>query len=771
MRVWPLVALAGLALLIIALDARGREAADALFVPSGRPRVAHDVTVSLWDSDRRVARLGAATITETAPHEYHMEGLRDAVFYRRYDPYVDLEALGAEYHDRRETLRFHGPLTATTRDGITARSLTALWTRRSGLLLFPREVLVETEEVRIDANTVLFVTDEDRIALAGAWEASLLGSENAPSMSGGVATYDTKEAVLRAWRHEYGDPPWDPAVEVARREVFFRTAGLAPAARGSSPVAISGDWRLSAHEISASARRGVARLSGEVSIQDGEGEEGRRLEADSAEYWWEPGYLSLEGQVRMDWKGRVATADRGFLDRDKDLLRLEGSVIVAFSGPVLEGAEPPILSAGRLEITRHPDHFAATGGFAWYEPPTTVSGQSLGYQPDEERITLEGDVLYDRGDTRILAPALRLTPSRARFVGAGRVEAGALRADAADAELDRLTGGVILRGVEGSLDGRPLSAARASRDAEDSPWRLRDASLRPGEGLAIEAGEIIADPATFSGTASRGAVLRAGKVVVSGPLISFSWQPVGAVCPADCTFSDGVWAGGGAKVQAWAADRFTVTAFSLARQGWLGADGEVTVSGASLEANNGVWALSLPILRHPEWSVVGASGAMPDDGSSLDIVGGVAVRDVEGSRTAYGERWRWDEESDEIVLDGVPRIEGDDYAMTVGTLWRKNGRWEGSGPVSWRHRGEEETSLAAVAVREEAVGYRFLGPVTMRRGDLLVEAAEARVMTEAGLILFSGAVKVVLENGSRLEGDRFTFDLDAGTGVLEGGVG
>lgn len=771
MRVWPLAALAGLALLLAALNARGRRAADAIFVSSGRPRIAHNASVSLWDADRRVARLGAASITETEPHQYRLTGLRDAVFYRRYDPYVDLEAPGADYHDRRETLRFAGPLIATTRDGITAKSGEALWTRRSALLLFPGEVVVETDEVEIDARAVIFATNEDRIALAGAWEASLLGSADAPALSGGVATYDTEEAVLKAWRHEYGAPPWDPAVETARREAFFRAAGLAPAARGQSPTATSGEWSLTANEITAEARRGVARLAGAVEIEDSGAEEGRTLAAQNGEFWWEPGYLTLEEQVRMDWKGRVATAESGFLDRDEDLLRLDGTVVVAFGKAVLEEGEAPILSAGRLEVTRDPDHFAASGGFAWYEPPTTVSGQQLGYRPDEDRITLEGDVLYDRGDTRVLAPALRLTPARARFVGSGRVEAGALAANAADAELDRAGGGVVLRGVSGALDGRPLEAVRAERADEGAPWRLRDATINPGAGLDLSGTEITADPATASGTASRGASLRAGKVTVSAPLLTFSWDPVAAACPAACAFADGTWAGGGERVDAWAADRFTVTTFSLAREEWLGAEGEVVVSGAALDAEGGVWALATPLLTHPEWEVAGAAGSMPDDGTSLEIVGGVAVRDFAAERIAFGERWRWQEESDEIVLEGMPRIEGADHDITIGRLVRREGLWEGAGPVAYRHQGEEETRMTAERVREEEGGYRFLGPVAMRRGDLLVEASEARVMTAAGLILFSGAVEVVLENGSQIQGDRFTFDLDAGTGVLEGGVG
>lgn len=754
--------------LLMWLNGHGERASERLFTESGRPRVAREATVSLWDEDKRVARLAAGSITETAPHRYSLDGIEDAVFYRRYDPYVDMSAPGAEWDDRRETLRFFGPFVATTRDDIRLETTTALWTRRSKILLLPEDVTVTTEDVTMDGRLLVFATEEDRFVLLGPWSARLVSGRDAPEIRDGAASYDTEEAVLHARRIPPEVTGWDPAIQTARREPYFREHVMGTGPIRVQPRVVSGEWVIRADDVVVEARRGVARMEGDLSLED-EGQ--KTLAAEGAEYWWDPGYLTLEGKV--DWRdeGRVATADRGFVDRREDLVRLEGGVVLSFPEPVLEDGDSPVLAAERLEVLDEPDRFVATGGFAWHEPPTVVSARELVYHPDDDRLAVEGDVVYDREDTMVMAPSLRLSPERARFVGTGRVAAGPLEAIATEITVDRDTEGVSMRGVEGTLDGRPLSAAQADRADPDGPWRLRDARLEAGDGLRVEGGEVVADPDASTGTATRDALIAAGEVVVRGATISFGWDPGTATCSSSCRFGDGTWEGPVDGLTARGEEDFEAGAFSLGREGWLDAEGEVTLRGASLTARGTDWGLDAPAIDHPDWTVEGEVGTLPADGTSLLILGSVVVTDADGRR-AVGERWTWEEESDEVVLEGDPRIEGEDDVMEVARLVRVDGDWRGAGPVSWRHSKDgRETLMTADSVREVRGGYRFLGPVEMRHDEVSVRAAEARVRTEAGLILFSGAVEVVLENGTRAEGDEFVFDLDTGTGVLQGSTG
>ena len=75
-----------------------------------------------------------------------------------------------------ETLEFEGPFSAKTNDGITARTMRALWTKKSQLLFFPDSVNLKNEDIDITGEDVLFETNEDNVLLIGRWHAKLLKS-------------------------------------------------------------------------------------------------------------------------------------------------------------------------------------------------------------------------------------------------------------------------------------------------------------------------------------------------------------------------------------------------------------------------------------------------------------------------------------------------------------------------------------------------------------------------------------------------------------------
>ncbi|MBC8514818.1 hypothetical protein H8D30_03045 [bacterium] len=766
---WRLTSLTLSALILWAIAWGNDVGADAvldLFQPGGSPRMARVISVSLWDDNKKVAKLDAQTVVERGTNQFDLEGIENALFYRHYEPYVTLSAPGAIYDDAAESLQFRGPFTATTTDGIVATSESALWTRRSRILAFPRPVSIATDDVLIEGTRILFDTEDDRVVMTGPWHILLRAGTNRPSLSGGGAIYNTQEKVLLVREVVELGEVWDPAIATAKREPLFRALG--PMAPPGRPHLRSRDWDLGATLFTVDVLSGGARMTGGMDIGLGGQDDRESLTAPRGEFWWEAGYADLEGPVVWDKGVRHAEGDRAFLDRDKDEVRLEGNVTLFPGEGVLENEGEPYLSAGKTEIESDPEIFRASEGFIWEEGMTLVAGDSVVWFPEENRLVLEGGITYLSRETTLETDALRLSRESARFAGEGRFSQGDLVAQGQDGVLNRNTDALTLRNATGSLDGNPFEATFLERLGEKE-WSFVGGSISPSENLTLD-GDLQIEESSSTGTVVRGG-LSIGEVRVSSDSLSFGWNPATALCSQSCGLDSPQWVGETDWVEASEGASFSTAPISLSRRGdWLGVGG-VSLSSRGVLAEEGNWVLEQPVLSHPDWTVSGEKGRMPEEGDSLTILGQVRIEDNVGKRTVRGERWLWENTTESITVEGNPTIEGEKTMIRCHRLLYKDDLWHGEGPIDWIHQNEiRSTSLQADQLTEEKGGYLLEGNVEMVRGDVTVQAGLARLRTSAETIIFQWDVVVLLKDGTKLSGERFLFDLDEGKGVLDGGA-
>ena len=118
----------------------GKQKTKSLFESTGEPRRIYESRITIWDQERQIAKIITNSLEETKENLWLIKDITEAIFYRNYEPYVEVDSKSAKYNDLMETLEFEGPFSAKTNDGITAKTMRALWTKKSQLLFFPDSV-------------------------------------------------------------------------------------------------------------------------------------------------------------------------------------------------------------------------------------------------------------------------------------------------------------------------------------------------------------------------------------------------------------------------------------------------------------------------------------------------------------------------------------------------------------------------------------------------------------------------------------------------------
>ena len=176
----------------------GQKETQLLFAIKGEPRRIYESKITIWDQERQIAKIITNNLEETKENLWLIKDITEAIFYRNYEPYVEVNSESAKYNDLMETLEFQGPFSAKTNDGIVARTMKALWTKKSQLLFFPDSVSLKNLDIDITGEDVLFETNEDNVLLIGRWHAKLLKSPEDPHVEGGLAVYNTQNGIITA---------------------------------------------------------------------------------------------------------------------------------------------------------------------------------------------------------------------------------------------------------------------------------------------------------------------------------------------------------------------------------------------------------------------------------------------------------------------------------------------------------------------------------------------------------------------------------------------
>ena len=756
------------------IDKLGKERTESLFESTGEPRRIYESKISIWDKDKKIARLIANNLEEMQENSWLISDIQEALFYRNYEPYVEVEAKSAKYNDLMETLEFSGPFTATTKDDIVAKTMRAFWTKKSQLLFFPDSVNLKNLDVDITGEDVLFETNEDNVIMIGQWHAKLLESEENPSIEGGLAVYNTQNGIITAQSRNWEKDKKPQSLIAANREPIFKSLGVPQLSPPGKPTFRTKNWRISSEILEAKSKDKVAYLSDSVLIEEIVQKNPRKIKANNVEYYWNPGYFNFTKNVTFEENNKTINAESGFFDKNNDYFKLEGPVLIEMKDNFLDEGSLPIISITRLvEVTKDPDRYLFDGGFSWVEGDIFFGGKNGEWDPKLEQLTIKESAEYSNKDFQVLSTSVRANSNLVKFLGKSTLSYGELFQGEVqnlkyEKELDAISSGPL----KGNIDENEIIALSLRKKINEDLWSLTESKITLNKNLHLESKILDLDTKEKLGTTSMESKVKINNLEIIAKNINFGWSPLMLECNDNCQIEDSTWVGNSEKITVKEENTYEI--FNLnaeSKKGWLGVEEKVSIETKRLVSKESLWEMETPKLNHPHWTIEGLLGKMREDSSQITITGKVSIKNTKEKRNAFGERWSWSKDKNTTTLEGYPRILGEKDELLAEKLIKIENFWEGLGPIQWTYYGDNETTLLSEGVFEEDGGYRFEKNIEMEHKDVNVYADYAKVRTNAENIIFYGNVVVKYKDGNIIEGDRFVWDLLIGKGTIENAFG
>ena len=756
------------------VDKLGKERTESLFRSAGEPRRIYESKISIWDKDKKIARLVANNLEEMEENNWLISDIQEALFYRNYEPYVEVEANSAKYNDLMETLEFSGPFTAITKDDIVAKTMRAFWTKKSQLLFFPDSVNLKNLDVDITGEDVLFETNEDNVIMIGQWHAKLLESEENPFIEGGLAVYNTQNGIITAQSKDWGEDKKPQSLIAANREPIFKSLGVPQLSPPGKPTFRTKNWRISSEILEAKSKDKVAYLSDNVLIEEIIQDNPRKIKANNVEYYWNPGYFNFEKNITFEEKDKVINARSGFFDKNNDYFKLEGPILIEMKDNFFdEGALPMININELVEVTKDPDKYFFEGGFSWAEGDVFLGGENGEWDPKLEQLTIKESAEYSNEEFQVFSTSARANSNLVKFLGKstldyGEIFKGEVQNLKYEKQLETITSGPL----KGIIDGNEIIALSLRKKINENSWSLTESKITLNKNLYLESKTLELNTEEKSGETTIGSKVKINNLEILTKNINFKWDPVMLECIRDCQIQDNIWVGMSEKITVKEEDTYEISNLNAqSKEGWLGVEERVSIKTKQLFSKNSLWNMEYPKIIHPDWTIEGIAGRMKEDSSEIMITGEVSIKNIKEKRDAFGEKWSWSKDKDTSTLEGYPRIIGEKDELLAEKLIKIENFWHGLGPIQWNYHGNSETTLSSKDVFEEDGGYRFEKDIKMQHEEVNVYADYAKARTNAENIIFYGNVVVKYKDGNIIEGDRFVWDLLIGKGTIENASG
>ncbi|MBD62064.1 hypothetical protein CL645_04340 [bacterium] len=748
----------------------GKQKTKSLFESTGEPRRIYESKITIWDQERQVAKIITNNLEETKENLWLIKDITEAIFYRNYEPYVEVDSKSAKYNDLMETLEFEGPFSAKTNDGITAKTMRALWTKKSQLLFFPDSVNLKNEDIDITGEDVLFETNEDNVLLIGRWHAKLLKSPEDPHVEGGLAVYNTQNGIITAQSKNWDEDQRPQALITANREPVFKSLGIPQLSPPGKPTLKIKNWDVSAEILQAKSKDYVAYLSENVKIEEKTSDKPRKIMADSVEYYWNPGYFNFEKNIVFEEDDKTLKAESGFFNKNNEYLKLNGPASMQMQKNFFDTGKLPLLNInGLLEVTQDPKKYLLQGGFSWSEGEVFIGGENGEWDPGLEQLKINGFAEYKNNDFETLSQAARVNPELVKFLGSSQLKykevfEGEVQNLNYQKELNLIRSGPL----KGYIDDNKIIALSLSTETDKNIFDITEARISLNKDLEIESKTLQLNTLKKTGFSPLDTKIFVNDLKLNGDKINFQWDPVGLDCSQSCIMENPTWIGEMQKIIINADNEYLINELEMtSKEGWLGVMENIIITTDKVFSDDHFWEMNKPEIKHPEWTIKGEIGNMKEDSSQISILGNVSIKNELEKRRAYGEKWQWLEVENMSTLEGYPRIEGEKDKLFASKLIKKNDFWEALGPISWEYNSNTKTTISSEAAAEEDGGYKFEGNVVMKHQDVNVRADYAKVRTNAENIIFYDGVTVQYKDGNVLKGDRFVWDLIAEKGTIE----
>ena len=748
----------------------GQKETQLLFAIKGEPRRIYESKITIWDQERQIAKIITNNLEETKENLWLIKDITEAIFYRNYEPYVEVDSESAKYNDLMETLEFQGPFSAKTNDGIVARTMKALWTKKSQLLFFPDSVSLKNLDIDITGEDVLFETNEDNVLLIGRWHAKLLKSPEDPHVEGGLAVYNTQNGIITAQSKNWDEDKRPQALITANREPVFKSLGIPQLSPPGKPTLKIKNWDISAEILQAKSKDYVAYLSENVKIEEKSSKNPRKITADNVEYYWNPGYFNFEKNITFEEDDKILKADSGFFNKNNEYLKLNGPASMQMQKNFFDTGGLPFLNInGLLEVTQDPKKYLLQGGFSWSEGAVFIGGENGEWDPNLEQLKINGSAEYKNNDFKTFSQAARINSELVKFLGNSQLSykeifEGEVQNLNYQKELKLIRSGPL----KGSIDENEIIALSLSTQTDKNIFDLTEARISLNKNLHLESKTLQLDTDEKTGISPLSTKVLVKDLELNGDKINFQWGPVSLHCSESCTIENTTWIGEMQKITINADNEYSIDGLQMtSKKGWLGVLENIIITTGKVFSDDHFWEMNKPEIKHPEWTIKGELGSMKEDSSQMSIVGNVLIENEAEKRKAYGEKWQWSKDEDASTLEGYPRIEGEKDQLFANKLIKVNDFWEALGPISWEYNNNTKTKISSDSALEEDGGYKFEGNVTMKHQDVHVNANYAKVRTNAENIIFYDDVIVQYKDGNILKGDRFVWDLIAEKGTIE----
>ena len=756
------------------LNGLGKEKTKSLFTSSGEPRRIYESKISIWDQDKKIARIIANSLEETKENNWFISDIQEALFYRNYEPYVEVEARSAKYNDLMETLEFSGPFTAMTKDDIVAKTMRAFWTKRSQLLFFPDSVNLKNFDVDITGDDVLFETNEDNVVMIGQWHAKLLQSEGEPSVEGGLAVYNTQNGIITAQSKNWAKDKKPQSLISANREPLFKSLGIPQLSPPGKPTFRTKAWRISSEILEAKSKDKVAYLADNVLIEEMVQENPRKIKATKVEYYWNPGYFNFKESMTFEENNKTIDAQSGFFDKNNDYFKMEGPISIEMKENFLDEGSLPTISINRLvEVTKDPDRYLFDGGFSWVEGDIFLGGENGEWNPKLEQLTIKESAEYLNKEFRVSSNSVRATSNLVKFLGKSTLEYGeTFTGEVQNLKYEKKLNNITSGPIKGSIDENEIIALSLKKEMNQDLWDLTEAKITLNKELYLQTKILELDTKEKMGQTQIESKVKINDLEIVSKNINFGWNPIMLECNEDCQIEDETWIGNSKKVIIAEENNYEISSLvAKSKKGWLGVEEKISIETKNIYSKNSTWEMESPKIIHPEWTIEAFSGKMKEDSSEITLTEEVVVNNIKEKKEAFGEKWTWSKYKNTSTLEGYPKIKGKKDELFAEKLIKIDNFWQGLGPVRWKHYGDTETNLSSQDVFEEDGGYRFEKDIKMKHKDVDVYADYAQVRTNAENIIFYGNVLVKYKDGNIIEGDRFIWDLLLGKGTIENASG